>query len=883
MATPLYKSMKNKGTSMYSFPSAAYDINKPNFRFSKFVLLNIPEQEIVNNPQTFNPDQTLGKLNFDKNFDIGPNFYNFQPAGNADLPTLFSDQMVESLRNYVANYDATLRNSRINSNTDFYNVNEISTSQESIFWKWARKLNILDLEPATHKVDWDKNLDDFDNTNGTSADFFRKYLWKEREINTYSGCTISQDVNVPLITIPQYAKYKVGDDIYVDFVDIGTNPFFNSGDTYNITQVTFDDNSGYTYLLLDVSGYTDSTVIPNVEINLDYHKLVQYIGEISITSNIQTSRLNKQEITAYIHHHAGQTPTILFDIDDNKNYYPGLELPILAIEQQSEIVGAENTNSPIRINPQDYPGTYFGYFDTIDKTYKCSNGDQIRYNGDYYGINLMNNINLDSETHFEKLTNFNSDNIDGLKIDMAREHYLKMNLPDKIINNFDDFNSTTFDDSPEDFEFNTILWYYEIDNGDGNISSNLFGVEFLNNPNNDDDLCDPTYQKITTYKKIVSNDTQDGVSFTFGLNLNYDIDNNNLPLEYDAETQYNQTSLELYYNILKTNYLLQDNFITIINDFTNIKSELFSLRSLIYSQTDIDVIKSQISNLNDLLQLYSTFQFVDSDTAKIETAYEGAYPTLKFNVVDTKYSNIIDANITEIYEYNDIYQENYLVTIPYSNQLLLTIYNDNNIYLDDTTNILLSKDLQYKQSIDIFIKPNVSFLPNNLNININYFNGTTTTNTNLIALQLPIDVSVYNSTTPEDSTFYNSYYNNSNNYTYISTIESGLTIADSNIQFFDNIFSNDDILYIDNFYFRETYTGTTTVTTTVDKSGIYTLTTTVTSGVTTYSILLDLTNLDLISVPKVCYYKGWKINILRVLESNLSTLNDRYKITKELL
>ena len=51
MATPLYKYMKDRGTSFFAFPSAAEDLNlafkNPNYKinFTKFVCLNFPEQE----------------------------------------------------------------------------------------------------------------------------------------------------------------------------------------------------------------------------------------------------------------------------------------------------------------------------------------------------------------------------------------------------------------------------------------------------------------------------------------------------------------------------------------------------------------------------------------------------------------------------------------------------------------------------------------------------------------------------------------------------------------------------------------------------------------------------------------------------------------------
>ncbi len=91
------------------------------------------------------------------------------------------------------------------------------------------------------------------------------------------------------------------------------------------------------------------------------------------------------------------------------------------------------------------------------------------------------------------------------------------------------------------------------------------------------------------------------------ININFNIDNDVLPLTYDPTTIYNMFSFDLYQKILDTNAKLQENFTHIISSFTWINEELFELRSLIYSQTEIDKIKSQIENLNNLLELYSTF------------------------------------------------------------------------------------------------------------------------------------------------------------------------------------------------------------------------------------------------------------------------------------
>ena len=68
----------------------------------------------------------------------------------------YSEQLVSSLRNYVANHDETMRNSRITTTKDFYNIKELQTPTEMIFWKWLRKNNAIEFEVAEHKKDWNK-------------------------------------------------------------------------------------------------------------------------------------------------------------------------------------------------------------------------------------------------------------------------------------------------------------------------------------------------------------------------------------------------------------------------------------------------------------------------------------------------------------------------------------------------------------------------------------------------------------------------------------------------------------------------------------------------------------------------------------------------------
>jgi len=870
MSTPLYNKMK-RGNSFYAFPNAIHDWNESKmgenftFSFTKYALLNIPQQETT--MTGIQRDQEHGVMNFDKD-DSGPRFYNFQPGKNSDLPTNFSDQLIESLRNYVSNYDTVLRESRVNTTTDFYNVNETVTPTEMIFWKWARKLNLIDFEPAEHKIDWDKNLTDFKNTNGSNHSHFQKYLWKERDVNNYA-CTIIDVGGSPTITVDGVAKFKVGDVINFS----GETTDIINGDIIGNTNYIIDTVIfGTSNTILTLSTGNATGTVESATIRLSYNRLIEAVGDIQSVSQIKTSKNNMTDVSFQIPNHAGATPTILFELEDNTNYYPGLEMPILPQEQQSEIFGSEKSNSPIRMNPEDYPGTHFGYFDTEDKSYECSNGDRSRYTGDYYGINLTSNIGLDAEDYIENLRDFNSNNIDGVKIDFNQDHYMKMNLPEYLIRNFEEFNSTYFDSVPKDYYFNTILWYYEIDDGSGTIKTNLFGIEFLNDPNDDDDDCDINNKLITPYRKLVSNGEQDGYSYIFNLNLEVSIDNTNTPRSYDPTTLNNQFGFDLYQNILRNNALLQDSFLNVISGQTSIQSELFDLRSLVMNDTDISKIKSQITNLNDLLTLYSTMQFVDSDTITTEVVYDGAYPTIKMNMVNTNYETILDVNTTDVFEYNVTNSgSTYSIPITNQNRTLLNLWNDNNDFNGDTK-ILINKDLSYKQSMEIFIQPNISETVTSMNLNINFSNSGVETEQTLISdIVMPIDLVNYDSTDPMNSVYTNSYYNNTNIFTYSSGITTGTT--DTIIHINDPMFEEDDYIYIDNFYVNS---GSNVI----DLSGVYQV-----SGRTNNDLIIKLDSSLIIykSTIKISYYKGLKINILRVGQSDSTSLTNRYKITKELI
>ena len=904
MSTPLYKSLKARGTSFYAFPSAASDLNLANYNdfydlnFTKFALLNIPMQEDRLDQQVSNRKRD-GVLDFLAKSNTGEApFYCDDP--NYNTPHNLSEQLVESLRNYVANYDTSLHESRINSNTDFYNIGERFTPTEPIFYKWCRKLNIIDFEPAVHKIDWDKNFSDFDNTNGstiTNIDYFRKYLWKEREVIYYNTPTVeeSADYNgssgtyhTPKFTINEIAKFKIGDKILLTGNDVdqyvlsgGTTPII-FGQTYIIGYIEF--TTGTTSVWLDTPFVSTSSIIslPSTQIYLKYNRLIQYVGEINQITNIQTASRVGQEVTAYIPHQAGRTPTVLFGIRNNTNYYPNLEIPILADEIQTEIVGAESLNSPIRSNPHDYPGSYFGQFDTVDNTYLCSNGDSIRYQGDYYGVMLTDNTGLNADDYIEKLTDFNSDAIDGIYLDVNRTHYYKMNIPGLESKNFDEFSSISIEgQAPADFDFNAILWYYELIERDqnNNINSyvNLYGVEFLNNPENDDDS---NNKLMTPYHKLVTNGVHDGLSYMFNLNLHYNIDNDVVPLTYDPSTIYNMFGFDMYNEMMRRFYQVNENFVNIIQEFVRINMDIQEMKSLIYSQTDIDDLKSRMTNMESLMRLYSTNQFVDSDTATISVDNSGIYPRLKFNVTNVEYDEIQNVSLTEAYNYNFTNTgASYPIALSFNSKMLINLINDDVSNDGGNVIIMLDKDLRNKQQIDIFVKPEYAQFAQRLYVNMNFNYNNTLSEVNILNVDLPTDIEPlgYNILAPQTSKFSDSFYLNENIYVNCTDINTGASYCSTGfteIILTEDIFRTGNTVYVQNLYLLDPNGNT------VDYSGAYKILNKIGINIT---IDLQVFGHKLLGQPRVSYYRGLQVSILRVNDENTSTFNQRYNVTYKII
>lgn len=894
MSCPLYKKLKNSGISFYCFPSSAEDISaayqNSNYKmyFSKFVLLNFPKQNLIAGT-TSNPII----MDFDNSFEKSVNYTS---------PTNFNDQIIESLRNYVANQEVVIKESRLNNNSYYYDNNALETTTEKIFFKWAKKLKLIDFEPAIPDDEYFSNLIDFQRNNLTDDEYFPEYLWKEREIIPYDSISF----------------YETGSSTFTGYLEIKFNgkTNFKAGDKVKIFNISnsniytllpgSETEDGYKIDVLEVIPQDDdngdrivvnfvTTISEQLEttgqIELVYNRFVQYLGEITGISNVQEANRNYTEVYAHIPDHTGLTPDILFRTLSDVNYKPNLVFPILPSQYQPEILGAELFSSPIVSNPQNYPGSYFAQFDTPDFTYETSTGDSLRRSGNYYGVtgDINNPI-------------INSDEIDGITIDFNTNHYVKMNIFNKTLTNFDQFNALEVNnETPSDFEFNAILWYYTVEKSDlNNITTrqtNLYGISFLDNPDNNK-VEEEIGTRFPVYTKLVSNGSQDGTSYAFSLNLNFNIENDNPQQSYNPEAINSLFSMNLFNKAMSRLSSVNDSFLNLLSEQGKIMDEIDYVKQLLYTQTDISTINSKISNLENLLRLYSTNQIVDTDSI-IVVENEGTPKTISLYNNETKYSYINNIKTTDLYDSYKTIPIN--ISINDQRNLLLNIVNNDNtnISFDEKLAVVIEKDLFYKQSIDINITGDPSSTQNKkldifINSRVESDNNITESESLLIgSIDLPVFYNNINSTQNSSYLWSDFRFNIDFNQTIQYTSDNKLEIPISeNKLLLNNSIKPGDTLTLNNLFI-----GTSSI---YDFSGQYTVDSLV--GVTSSYLILDVSNnhdfvsyADLLvkpfyihgtnstllsNLPYFSLNKGKNIKITRINSSDVP-VSEKYKIIIE--
>lgn len=889
MVTPLYKSLKENGTSFYAFPGAAEDISaayqNSNYKmyFSKYTLLDLPKQNL----------ESLGGTQAS---NIYWNFASFSSL-NVVQPESYGDKVVESLRNYVANHEVTIRESRLNNTQYYYDNTALETTSEKIFFKWCKKLGLIGLEQALPNDEYFDNLIEFERLSLTDDTYFPECIWKEREVTDYTILTLDVTNTYLELTMNGITNFRAGDVIKIDFIEeqslidevyvIGGS--WQGPITVVVRSVTINGSDNHVITVDLVSSVNEKPAGSQATATLVYHRLVQYLGEINGISNVQEANKAYTEVFAHVPDHTGRTPDILFRTLEDVNYKSGLIFPIIPNQYQPEIIGAELFSSPIVSNPQNYPGGYYGDFDTEDFTYEVQNGDSIRRSGDFYGFNGDVNSPI-----------VNGSTIDGIVIDFDTDHYVKMNIEFNNISNFDQFNALEVNNQPPmDFEFNAILWYYTVEDSTGNRKTNLYGISFLDNPENNPNT-DEVGVRFPPYKKLVTNGSQDGTAYQFGLNLNFNIINDNPVEAYNPQAVNSLFSMSLFNEAMKRLSSINDSFLNIISEHSSMKEQITNMKQLLYTQTDFAVIKARIDNLDKLLNLYSSNQIVSSDSIEVSINDLNDFASISLKNVEPNFFSISNYSTSLMYFGNQVIPIS--VNVNSNKDFVLNINNNDEVSVElmnnDNLKLLFTQDLIYRQSVEIIISgSDLSSENKKLDILVNTVNplGLDSTGTNRIEtllisdIDLPVfynkNLSIQNSAKNWKEFNFNINFDelivvNTNNLLQLSLKENSYII--------NNSIKPGDCIVLNNLFI-----GTSSV---YDFSGQYFITSV---GATNSQIVLDISkNLNFVDYvsgsipytihtssstllsnnPYLSINKGKTIKITRISESDNVSISDKYMI-----
>ncbi len=728
MNTPLFRRLKTNGTTFYVMPSVAEDKNyeksNDNYKMqvSHFALVNFPREvasEVLDFEDAFNQN------------------------GSSIAPAAFKDRMVESLRNYIANHSTVIRNSKLNSNEFYYDTNEPYTVDEKIFWKWCKKLGVIDFEPANPTEEY-FGADPKYNNNGPSGntDHFKEYLWKERSVITYdvsTGPGAGVAFSVPgtttpsvipaapggyqhvTITLTASTTYKPGDYVIINRPNLDLVPHFSTTASKVKVVGLATLNTLNDQIIVDIDSTKnigDFGTISTIDIYSAYDRFVQLIGEITGINNVQHPDRAWTEVQANVSYQHGQIPYALWNTKTDNNYKPGSSFPILPSEIQAEIQGGETPTNPILTNPSDFPGDIWGQFDTPGFTYTTAAGNIIKRSGNYFGQQSPNNTSPTLA-----YPNFDGSTIDGITLNLNINDYAKAVSYVFPVESFNEFTATAFNnEAPKDFEFNAVIWFYTIEDVSGNVinsATNIYGIEFLDTPDNDTDIINKN--KIPSNKKWVSNGYQDGNAYTFSLDFNYAIDSDVEPPSFDPDKVYSLFGMELYYEALTRLTYFGDQVSNLLTNNQNLSTKIDNLQSMVYTQQTLESIRSRMDNIESLLNVYSTLQIGDSQTiiATLDTSVSP--PVVRLNSIDKQYGYVYTfntkdmfADFTNINSFTEYSATEKTIQVQNSKDFLVVInnndYNDPAVQYDPgiklpNLSIVIDKDLDYQQKMDIIIQP----------------------------------------------------------------------------------------------------------------------------------------------------------------------------------
>ena len=404
-----------------------------------------------------------------------------------------------------------------------------------------------------------------------------------------------------------------------------------------------------------------------IDNNIDYKRVVQYIGEISYAGNQIGNGSTTTEIVIDIPSDCGNTPLVLFNSISDNNYNPGMifENPndsddlnyitgrsinnthqdglsmlaqfdcpsiiqssgepndtgkrLYSIPENISGVSVNDTKSNIMENWNINTWWYGNIANMNDHSYYCERSIFSDVTNDYLAI-----VENTQDGGFQDDFAYMRSRLDGVTIDWNVNDYNSNNYFQTDYN-WNTENSTTIQrlgthPKSNDYQFNAILLYYDLYKSDFDtetnsytddvLATNLFGILFIDNVVS----IDPTNNEsgIKRFYKQKANEETDnsGNEYAFKINLKVDTNTSEVTLtRIPVVSEDNTIAMNLFHDALTQMTELSEYLASVQLSMLSMQERLKIIPSEALQsqlQAQIDIINSRLSSLETLTAKMST-------------------------------------------------------------------------------------------------------------------------------------------------------------------------------------------------------------------------------------------------------------------------------------
>lgn len=550
VSTPFLSSLKKSGGSLYTFSGANKDLSrtfsndgKYQFKFSKFVCLNLPD---IYTPTNNSTNQKINSINLTGLNDYANQYsaYARKVSSGKDSDSESLNQTIaEYLQNYEYNFEELMKANKdtLTSLTNTTYNSDIHTPSERIFFKLLNKLGVLRFVNTENDYVLNKHI----KSTGLS-DEFRFVEYSETEEGRQHEDISQNKYN----RVVQY----IGDIDMINSVEL--------------------NNDAYSEIYLNIPTQVGNT--PHILFKQEY--------DDEFTSG--------EEVKFVIDSEFSNDGDYITGVDKNNNTFINFGEKD-SNEDDSLDEYAYNTITNLSVN------AFYDGYDKDNKVPFYQIGDKINdAKGDIEWLSETYSFNNQTLTK-------HSSNVDGIGVDFdASSYYDITNNTEDDINTIMEYNGSNYSSS---FEFNAVLIYYDItDTTTEKTATNLYGVLFLEEVTDISDNDEGLIGYIQRYPKYKLNDltNNNGNSFSLRINIKIDAEPNSTGVN-TVINDYNTFSMGIYSEAMAKLQAAISLFNSQEIEIDALQTELEDVKSYITSSLTIDELSEQLGNLQKDVDNYS--------------------------------------------------------------------------------------------------------------------------------------------------------------------------------------------------------------------------------------------------------------------------------------